>query len=361
MSSNEDATVITGLGVHSSLGGAVRAAASFRCGLSRAHELADWPYFDDDTHAEQRLKGNPAMGIAPGFQGAARLLKLGACALEDLQRSSTLTEVNVSKLGLFIALPAAAARQIQEPTSFVSKLCQLGRVQVDSQNIRTYREGRVGAATAIQDARAMLQSGRLDHCVIGALDSLLGSEQMAEFIAARQIKAADNPVGLIPGEGAGFILLERSSIAKRRGAAALATLHQPSRIASPEERGVDQEPPGKALGEAMLQALNNAHAGTATAGTLYSDLNGSTVRAVELGSAMVRLSSVHPLGSWRRRFPAESFGDTGTASGVLAICLAVRAFARGYALGDQALVVMSSERGSKAAIALGRSDHGASI
>jgi 3-oxoacyl-[acyl-carrier-protein] synthase-1 len=47
--------------------------------------------------------------------------------------------------------------------------------------------------------------------------------------------------------------------------------------------------------------------------------------------------------------PATELGDTGAASGAIAIGLAVRAFLRGYARGPRALVWSRSERGQTAA------------
>jgi 3-oxoacyl-[acyl-carrier-protein] synthase-1 len=50
--------------------------------------------------------------------------------------------------------------------------------------------------------------------------------------------------------------------------------------------------------------------------------------------------------------PAASFGDTGAATGAVATCMAARAFERGYAPGDAALIGLSSESGERGAFGI---------
>lgn len=52
---------------------------------------------------------------------------------------------------------------------------------------------------------------------------------------------------------------------------------------------------------------------------------------------------------WQLWHPADCLGDTGAASGPTLICLAVRAFQRGYGGPGGALVTSVSDRGERAA------------
>src|SRR5687767_1477788 len=90
--------VLSGFGLHSSLGGLASAAAAFRCGLARARELPDWPYFDEDTLHEHKLIGHPAAAIDDGFQGMGRLLKMAQGALDDLCQTFPLGNLNPERL-----------------------------------------------------------------------------------------------------------------------------------------------------------------------------------------------------------------------------------------------------------------------
>ena len=353
---DDDAIVVSGIGLRSSLGGAIPAAAAFRCGMSSGQELPEWSYFDEEEHEEHFLRGHPAMGVAPGFQGIARFLKLGLMALEDLGGAIDLAKLNPARIGVILVLPASSAELERAPGELLNRLCKLGRLEVDPRNTRTVLDGRIGVVNAIREARQRLQSNQIDHCLVGAIDSLLIGARMAELIETEKIKTVDNPVGIVPGEAACFLLIERMGWAKRRGGTIGAVMQTPSVSASPdpEETGPDQQAPGKALSEVMLQALSNVGGAPMTRGTLYADLNGTTPRAVDFGNALVYLAPVYPLDGWTRAFPADSFGETGAASAALAICMAVRTFVRGYSEMNQALIIISSVSGGKAALGLRR-------
>ena len=110
----------------------------------------------------------------------------------------------------------------------------------------------------------------------------------------------------------------------------------------------------------FLSALVNAGSVPGPLGTIYSDLKGDDFGAVDLANAMLRSSPVYPLNQWRLELPAVSFGDTGTAAGLLAVCLAIRGLRRGYLSGTRALVVASSEDGGRTALAITKVEHGQS-
>ena len=78
-------------------------------------------------------------------------------------------------------------------------------------------------------------------------------------------------------------------------------------------------------------------------------------RAMEWGNAVIRLvgnsqAFAEPV-LW---YPAASFGDTGAASGAVALCIAVNAFARGYAPAQTVAILSSAEDSSRAAVLLKR-------
>jgi 3-oxoacyl-[acyl-carrier-protein] synthase I len=356
MTAGDDAIVVSGLGLCSSLGGAIHAAAAFRCGLSNGRELEEWPYFDEEEREPHLLRGHPAMAVAAGFQGAGRLLKLGTLALADLGASLDLTTLHPARLAVILVLPASAEGLERTRGELLSRLCKLARIDVDPAGLHPSFDGRIGVAGAIREAQRLLHGAAIDHCLIGSIDTRLGAEQLQRLFVTGKLKTADNPVGFLPGEGACFLLLERKDRAKRRGGAIGALVHPPSAIAppDPEEPGPDRRPPGKALSEVMIQAMTQAGWAPPAVGTVYVDLDGTPRRAADFGSALLHLAPARPLEGWQHAFPAESFGETGATSPALAICLAARAFVRGYATGSRALVVMSSETKGKAALGLER-------
>ena len=77
-----------------------------------------------------------------------------------------------------------------------------------------------------------------------------------------------------------------------------------------------------------------------------------------MGYTLVRLKSRHPLSTARTWLPAASFGETGCASGALAVCVAVRALERGYAGARQVAMDLSSEDGARLSVSRHLSRHG---
>ena len=353
--------------MHTSLGGIIQASAAFRCGLSRQRELLDWPYFDEKTHNENLFIGHPAAGVSDGFQRIGRLLKIGCYALADMKQYSVFKDLDPLRLGFRIVIPTSYSDQgiqldSEEVSSFLIRLRQVNQIEVEEKNVCVYPEGSVGTISAIQEAFKLIENGYLDYCLVGAIDSLLDAQRLIGLITTGKIKSVDNPTGLVPGEAACFILIERLTSAKKRGTTSEVVLHQPSKVMSSDERNENDElPTGEKWYEAMMQALKNACTTTDEKGTIYCDLNGDAFRAADFGNALVRLSSTYSLGDWRREIPALSFGDTGAASGLLAACLTIRTFSRGYFWGNKTLISMLSHCGHKGAMVLERIKNGPSL
>jgi 3-oxoacyl-[acyl-carrier-protein] synthase-1 len=364
--SRDDAAIVTGLGLHSSLGDAVTAAAAFRSGMSRARQLPDWTYFDSEEQDEQTLVGHPAMGLGDGFQGIARLLKLGTMALGDLASGVDLTALDRSRLAVLVVLPPEHVDEGLSIAGFLARLCAHANLAVDPHNLHATIEGRVGVASALREAMRRLAAGESDHVIVGAIDSLLSPARILTMIETGAVKTVDDPAGAMPGEAAAFVLLQRASQARREGrldrGAPIVKMGLPVSVAVPEGTppsggGVRAEANhGKLLAEAALAAWRSSGGPPTSSGTLFVDLNGSPVRALDFGHALLRLGAVSPLGSWRQTFPAVGFGETGAASGLVAACLAVRGLARGYAGGSAALVLVSDDAGDCAALSLTRAD-----
>jgi 3-oxoacyl-[acyl-carrier-protein] synthase-1 len=165
-----------------------------------------------------------------------------------------------------------------------------------------------------------------------------------------RLKTGDSPVGLRPGEAGACILLESDAAARRRGAEILAYV---AGTAQGEERASlfsGEVNLGAALGAAIASVWPEPAEAELD---LLADLNGEEWRARELAGARARLGA--RLARAHLILPAMSLGETGAASGAVGVCLAVRAFVRGYHHGGQALVTSSAEHGHVAAIRLARS------
>jgi 3-oxoacyl-[acyl-carrier-protein] synthase-1 len=154
----------------------------------------------------------------------------------------------------------------------------------------------------------------------------------------------------MPGEAAACVLLESEPVARRRSARVEALLVAAASGQEPNHFFSGEVSMGVALGDAIAQVIPQ---GAPFTGDLFADLNGEPWRAYELGCARVRLSQFLSE-SVRMVLPAASLGETGAASGLVALCAAVRSFVRGYGHAGQALISSSSEHGHVGALHLAR-------
>jgi 3-oxoacyl-[acyl-carrier-protein] synthase-1 len=100
---------------------------------------------------------------------------------------------------------------------------------------------------------------------------------------------------------------------------------------------------GTSQGHALTAVMKAAAPAQGFSGVVYDDLNGEEWRARELGTALARVGELYRAA--RFTHPASMLGDTGAASGAVAMCLAARSFVRGYATSKDVLILSSSEHG----------------
>jgi 3-oxoacyl-[acyl-carrier-protein] synthase-1 len=163
------------------------------------------------------------------------------------------------------------------------------------------------------------------------------------------LKTSVNPVGFVPGEAAAFVLVERTEDTRPMGSRPLASFVCGPLVPGAFHRLSDNPPDGVVLAHAIrdLLAMQSPYA---KVGLVIGDLNGDEYRAQDWGSALVRLRNAHGLADARMWIPALGFGETGSAAGALALCLAARTIERGQLRQDMALVWLSDKRGGAAAV-----------
>jgi 3-oxoacyl-[acyl-carrier-protein] synthase-1 len=109
------------------------------------------------------------------------------------------------------------------------------------------------------------------------------------------------------------------------------------------------------LSDAVVGVLADAAAPAPFTGDILLDLNGEEWRSRAWAAAQLRLQSHVDWDRCDLVLPCASFGEIGAASGPVAVALAVRAFTRGYARGEQTMVLSVSEDGDVGAALVARS------
>ena len=211
--------------------------------------------------------------------------------------------------------------------------------------------GHTGFLRALEQASRDLVAGVVDVALIGGIDSLIDVELLGWLESTGRLKTPNAPAGVQPGEAAAFVVLESEAHAGARGAAARAVLRGLAFGQETHLAGADDPPTGRALASALHGAMRSIRFKHQLPLWVLSDHTGESYRAMDWGSATVHLEAenkaqiVGPMS-----FAAASFGDTGAASGAVALCMATTAFERGYAPAPIAALVSCADSGDRAAL-----------
>lgn len=208
--------------------------------------------------------------------------------------------------------------------------------------------GRAGFLLALDAARAAIHEQRTEAAIVAGFDSYCDRESLDLLGTANRTLGPENPDGLIPGEGAGALLLSTAAFAARARLPALLRL---GAIAAADDarpfkkRNAMQ---GHALNQVFRQ-LRTADPGRADA--LFSCQTGESFWARELASVSLRNGPLMP--EPRREYLlSRSLGDTGAASCPIQLAVLVhlhsRVWRRGQKL-ERALVYGASDAGKVAA------------
>lgn len=361
--------LVRGLGMVTCVGRSASAScAAQRAGISRRRPLPEFSAADE-TELEVPVYGAAASPLTDGFYRFAVWIRLARRCLEELADEGG-ADTSWSETPVIWVLPDAASR-LGLPDSqghavmqreFVEGLKRLAPLPLQSMPDSTLCHGSTGVAEALEIAARELYGGHSARVLVVAVDSLVERETLAELMRERRVKTPEQPLGLCPGEAAAALVLERPDAS---------TLHQVqtrSRISawavSAPPGSLDPEEPARTRAEwapqlgrefalAVRRALSEAQVSTFV-GDVIVDLNGEVWKAVAWGHALPLLADTIELGRCRTIVPATSFGDTGAASGLIGVGVAVRSFARSYALGAHALVCSIDDSGRSAAVLVSR-------
>ncbi|WP_158501978.1 hypothetical protein [Vitiosangium sp. GDMCC 1.1324] len=353
---------LTGLGMVSSLGwGVASSCAAIRAGLTRPRPLHDVYVTDQEQLEPVPLLGHPIPELTDGFGPLGRWLQLAQACVADLRETAHLPPTSDvrfwSQTGWLCVLPhldPARYLEVQDfgpdlmKSSWLERLGQLLGLEWPRKSVHFVHAGHAGTAAALQLAQQLLAARQVERLVVLSLDSYLDETSLEWLLVHRRLKTPDHPAGLMPGESGACLLVELPQAARQRGAPVLATIEAVATGSEAGSRMAGQPSTGEILTRTLEQVLPQTPAGDFV-GDLISDLNGEEWRARAWGSVQVRLRN--RLGERTRLLlPCTSLGDVGAASGAVGVCMATRAFARKYAMGEQAVIVSSAEHGEVGAI-----------
>lgn len=371
--------VITGMGMISSLGPDLTSScAAARAGMTRAYPLDVLDFSEDQLWDNQPVVGHPVGYLTQGFTGIGRLYRLGDRAIRDLLDRASLSESILARTALYVNFSdnyyegtidsdadASAVMNLpingdtplnwrEQLSQLVARLSARHGMPTASDMQASHSGGHVGLLEVLANAIGQIRVGRLELCIVGGIDSCIDAAQLKAAARCGVVKTATNPAGFMPGEAAAFFIVEGLEHALRRGADIIAAIDEPAISIEQCHRLSDEPPLGEALAQAIVTSYSERRSRDEAPGFTIGDLNGDPWRASEWGYALTRLPDSISLAGVPLLLPALSFGETGAATGAVAVCMGARGMQRGYLRADRILAWLSSENGKKGALQLGR-------
>ena len=376
------AMAITGLGMVSSLGAsAVASCAAARAGLTRWTEL-ELQVSDEDSMEDEPLRGHAARELTCGFEGVGRLVRLGEAALGDLVEPTELSSP-ASRTALLLCLPgdfhekellerelaAVADRALRRRLwteaqasmegererlehQVLPRLLALQSLDVPAQWRQCFFGGPAVVVKAVLRAAELLGSRQVERCVVGGIDSWVHGLPLRRAQALGLLRTPSAATGFFPGEAAAFVLLERLDTARFRKATVEGVVLAAAGAQEPFHRFSRVTPGGAALAEAIGTCAAQVGGGLAETRLAIINLNGDDFRAMDFGNTLVRLGMAGLPRDFRQWYPPECFGELGAATGPVALCMAARGFARGYAGTRRVLVGLLADDEARGAMLL---------
>lgn len=319
---------------------AAAACAAKRAGIAALSEL---PYHDN---TDQPIVGSALAELDWKLRRMDRLVELLAMALPDILEVPGQAWEQVPLL-IGLAEPGRPGGGAEAAETIIRLVQERLKIRFHPTFSKVLATGHTAGFEAVRTARELFQSGNVSTCLVCGVDSLVNASTLLGLERNYRLKTPANRDGVIPGEAAAAVLLQKKPVA------ASATEIIGMGFNKEKAHVLSEEPLlGIGLTEAVRSALAEAKIGLHEIDLRMSDVTGELYGFKELPLMEGRLMRVvrkqdQPLWHW-----AEAIGDTGAAAGIAQLVLANEAFRKGYAPGQHALCMTSSVPGDRAAVVL---------
>ncbi|MBS0172844.1 MAG: HEAT repeat domain-containing protein, partial [Nitrospira sp.] len=210
--------------------------------------------------------------------------------------------------------------------------------------------GNAAAAVGLKRVDDLLTRGDIDGAIVGGVDSLLADADLDRLRDAGRLYLPGHPFGVIPGEGAAFLLIGGSS--RPLNVRPLAVIRGIGLAEETDSASGTRYSVGIAMRNALDAALVSAGEREGAVGWRITDVNGERYRTWESSALLARYYR-----SWRDGLPCmhlpAATGDLGAATQVLQLVFGAIAMQRGYAPAALAVCEAGSEEGLRGVCVIG--------
>jgi 3-oxoacyl-[acyl-carrier-protein] synthase-1 len=263
-------------------------------------------------------RGSMLSQLDPGTSRTDRALYMARFALAEA--CAPLTSSGIKTVPCFLALPSHDSSPPLDVSVILRQLANVLRersaVSLEIRQEWLFARGRAAAFFALNTAIAALAGGECEAALVGGLDSQVDPATLSSLSEKNRILCPGNPDGLIPGEGAAFLLL-----GSMQTDSTIKAVHITScAIASePNPRGFDAPYVGLGL-TALFRELRQDH--TARADVVISAQTGESAFERAFAYAYLRNTALMPE-PLRSTVMGALIGDAGAAAGAMAMVAAV--------------------------------------
>jgi len=365
------------IGMVSALGlDAENACAAARAGLSRLMALEVKNFVEEKKWDGGPVYGHCVPNLGRGFVGKGKVTLLGEHGLRNLMAKVERVGMDTERTGFYLHLsdygviaeadcrendevsadrtdtnrPAQNAWTLQG-AEILNAILRGAGLEVDPTSCNISHGDHTGVFNLIKTACDALLNNEYDSCIVGAVDSKVEPRYLDAAADLLMLRTESYQAGFMPGEAAAFILLQRDSDP-------LGELNS-VRISKLElaDEGVSYLDEARPVGVELARVINSVCSLDRSEtpempGVLIGDLNGWEARSADWGNAVIRLMPDIDVSKVPLWLPAISFGETGAASGVVAIAMAMAAHRRGYAPPGASVIWLASLTGRRGAIKL---------
>lgn len=336
---------VTATGMVCSVGlNAAAACAAMRAGIANFAEL---PYHDNQG---EPIIGAMVPGLTRTFKREEHLIEMLAMALVDCLQKETLGPSADIPLLVSLPEPGRPGGCTGLADSIIERLQNKFNINFHPDLSQTIQKGHTGGFDVLRTARKLLQDTQISACLICGVDSYINASSLLWLDQHWRLKTDENSDGVIPGEAAAAVLLQRHVEPDTKIGVRITGLGF-----GYEKANVLSEEPllGLGLTEAARSALAEAEIKMHEIDFRISDVTGESYGFKEQALVIARLLRVHKEG-----FPiwhcSEYSGDIGASAGISQLVVAYHAFLKGYGPGNRAMCYTSAIPGERAVAVIER-------
>ncbi|QRK12649.1 DUF4150 domain-containing protein [Archangium violaceum] len=308
---------VVGLGLCTPLGLAARnTVAECEAGTVRFFRT---PVMDQEGES---IRASMLTLLDPVGSRTERMLPMAVTAL--LECLGGMAAAPLHRVRMVLALPEVDSKAPVDVDVLEKALREFAAPAVQWDSVPTLRleEGRAGFFLALKSAVSLLKSGQASLALVGAVDSMCDVESLRRLAEEDKVLGPSNPDGVIPGEGAGFVLLAQVETARRLGLSVRAIIPVVALAKEPHPFRGDSPRSAVGLAEAFKSLRQHPGMNERRTDIVLSCQPNGYFWAWEFSMAYLRNASLMPE-PLHVSLVSDSLGDVGAGAGVVQLGLAL--------------------------------------